>query len=96
MVAAKAQKNILSNKNIFVCPAQIGDLVDGYVQAVQPYGAFISIGKETDALGLLGISQVSHGSFLDINDVLEVGDTVKVRCEYFERDCTTCTFAVWC
>jgi general stress protein 13 len=56
---------------------KIGDIVDAKVISIKPYGAFLSLSnKET---GLLHISQISYDYISDINDLLEVGEIIKVR-----------------
>jgi len=50
--------------------------IDGTVSTVQPYGAFIDIGGIE---GLAHISELSNGRVARVEDVLEVGETVRVR-----------------
>lgn len=54
---------------------QVGDVVEGVVQAVKPYGAFIDIGGMN---GLLHISQISHERITTVANVLNNGDKLKV------------------
>ncbi|GIN95030.1 general stress protein 13 [Siminovitchia terrae] len=54
-----------------------GDLLIGKVTGIQPYGAFVALDEETQ--GLVHISEIKHGFVKDINDVLSVGDEVKVK-----------------
>ena len=51
---------------------QIGDRVHGKVTGVQPYGAFVTLGDETQ--GLIHISEIKHGFVSDINEYVKVGD----------------------
>ncbi len=55
----------------------VGDIVEGKVSQVKPFGAFVQL--DTKNRGLVHISQVSQNYVKDINDVLSVGDTVKVK-----------------
>jgi len=48
---------------------QIGDVVDGVVITVKPYGAFI---KVDNAVGMLHISQISHDRVKTVDDVFKV------------------------
>lgn len=54
-----------------------GDMVDGKVLRIAPFGAFIEIEKGVD--GLLHISQISNDRVNKVEDYLKVGDTIKVR-----------------
>lgn len=53
---------------------KVGDVVEGTVKNVTPFGAFIDLGG---ADGLLHISEMSWGRIDDPKSVLKVGDTVK-------------------
>jgi small subunit ribosomal protein S1 len=53
----------------------VGDVVLGTVQSVKPYGAFIDLGGTN---GLLHISQISHERITSVENVLTVGDQLKV------------------
>ena len=59
-----------------------GQLVDGTVASVRPYGAVVTIADGLD--GLLHISQVSNVFVRDIAAVLGVGD--KIRCVVIKVD----------
>lgn len=52
----------------------VGDVVEGTVKNVTPFGVFIDLGG---ADGLLHISEMSWGRIDDPKSVLKVGDTVK-------------------
>lgn len=54
-----------------------GQIIDGKVTGIQPYGAFVALNEETQ--GLVHISEITHGFVKDINDHLKVGDEVKVK-----------------
>ncbi|TVP95201.1 MAG: 30S ribosomal protein S1 [Acholeplasmatales bacterium] len=55
---------------------QVGDVYDGKVAKIMPYGAFVRIG-EVEAL--LHISEISHHNVKEVKDVLEEGQAVKVK-----------------
>lgn len=61
---------------MYFLAAQIGDVVKGTVQSVKPYGAFLEIGQGVN--GLLHISQISEDRVTNVDDVLSVGDELKV------------------
>lgn len=56
---------------------EVGTIVEGKVTGIKPFGAFVAIDDEKE--GLVHISEVAHGYVKDINDVLKVGDEVKVK-----------------
>lgn len=56
---------------------EVGQILDGKVTGIQPYGAFVALDEEIQ--GLVHISEVTHGYVKDINDHLTVGDAVKVK-----------------
>ena len=51
-------------------------MVEGTVATIQPYGAFVNIGPELN--GLLHISQISHDRISAVEQVLEIGQKLKV------------------
>lgn len=54
-----------------------GQIIEGKVTGIQPYGAFVALNEETQ--GLVHISEVTNGFVKDINDHLKVGDEIKVK-----------------
>ena len=56
---------------------KIGDIVDGVVQKVVPYGAFIRIGEGLN--GLIHISELSDKLVKNPEDIVKVGQEVKVK-----------------
>jgi len=56
---------------------KVGEVYDGIVKRLEPYGAFVEILPNQD--GLLHISEVSMERIPDIRDVLALGDTIKVK-----------------
>ncbi|CDO03036.1 general stress protein 13 [Oceanobacillus picturae] len=56
---------------------EVGQILDGKVTGIQPYGAFVALDEETQ--GLVHISEVTHGFVKDINEHLTTGDEVKVK-----------------
>lgn len=55
---------------------EVGAIVSGKVVSITKFGAFIDMDGKT---GLVHISEVASGFVKDINDVLKVGDEVKVK-----------------
>lgn len=62
---------------------KIGDVVQGVVQSVKPYGAFIDLGGIT---GLLHLSQISHDRITSVDKILKEGDTLKVMILSQDKD----------
>ena len=56
---------------------KVGEIVEGRVTGLQPYGAFVAIDKGWS--GLIHISEISDGFVKDIHSFIEVGQIVKVK-----------------
>ena len=56
---------------------KVGSVYDGKVVAVKDFGAFIEIAPGTD--GMCHISELAHGFVKNVNDVVSIGDAVKVK-----------------
>ena len=54
-----------------------GSVVEGTVETIQPYGAFVALGDGIS--GLVHVSQISTKRIKTPDEVLNVGDTVKVK-----------------
>lgn len=63
---------------------ETGQIIEGKVTGIQPYGAFVALNKDTQ--GLVHISEVTHGYVKDIHDYLAVGDKVKVKILNIDKD----------
>jgi polyribonucleotide nucleotidyltransferase len=57
---------------------KIGHIYEGSVRSVRDFGAFVEILPGQD--GMVHISEFSHEHVKDINDVVKVGDTIRVKC----------------
>lgn len=55
----------------------VGATFTGKVKSIQPFGAFVDFGAFTD--GLVHVSQLSDTFVKDVNDVVSIGQEVKVR-----------------
>lgn len=56
---------------------KVGDVVDGEVQKVVPYGAFVRIGEGLN--GLIHISELSDKLVKNPEDIVKTGQSVKVK-----------------
>jgi len=79
-VSAKKLENGEKAKQMimdFIAVPEVGDVYTGLVKKVTNFGAFVEFmpGKE----GLLHISEIEHGRIRRVEDVLNVGDKVKVK-----------------
>jgi len=63
--------------NAIVKDPEVGEVYDGRVVAIQAFGAFIELLPGKD--GLLHISRIANGRVDKVEDMLEVGDEVKVE-----------------
>jgi len=63
---------------------RIGQIVEGTITGIQPYGAFVSLDEETS--GLIHISEISEGFVKDVNHFVHVHDRVKVKIIDFDKD----------
>ena len=56
---------------------EIGEIYDGKVKSIMPFGAFVELFPGTD--GLLHISEIAYRRLENVEDVLKVGDEIKVK-----------------
>lgn len=56
---------------------EIGNIVEGKVINVMPFGAFVSLPDNKS--GMVHISEITREYIEDINDYIKQGDTVKVK-----------------
>ena len=84
-VNTETNKLVVSNRKAVV-EAQMadlsrGDLVEGVVKALKPYGAFVEVGGMS---GLLHISQISYDRIDDLEKVLQ--PNMRVKCMIIDHD----------
>ena len=56
---------------------KIGQVLQGTVTGIQPYGAFVALDEQTQ--GLIHVSEIQSGYTKNINDVVKVGDKLPVQ-----------------
>ena len=71
LAEAKAERAAATRRTL-----QVGDVVEGTVKRLMPYGAFVDIGGLE---GLLHVSQISHAHVSDPADHLQEGQTLQVQ-----------------
>lgn len=62
---------------VFTSQYNVGDVVDATIVSITKFGAFAQIIDGID--GLIHISQIADKKVDDVNDILSVGDVVKVK-----------------
>merc|ERR1712071_552545 len=84
-VNQEANKLVVSNRKAVVeeqmADLSRGDIIDGIVKALRPYGAFVEVGGMS---GLLHISQISYDRIDDLEKVFQPGD--RVKCMIIDHD----------
>ncbi len=56
---------------------KIGQIVEGIITGIQPYGAFVSLEDKTP--GLIHISEISEGFVKNVENFVKIDDKVKVK-----------------
>ena len=56
---------------------EIGEIYEGKVKSIMPFGAFVEIMPGKD--GLLHISEIDHKRFETMDGIFEIGDEVRVK-----------------
>lgn len=63
--------------------AKVGEIYEGTVTRITPFGAFISLFPGTE--GLLHISQIAPGRVKRVEDHLKVGDVIRVKVQRIDE-----------
>jgi len=58
-------------------PYHIGDVVEGEVTGLQPYGVFVQL--DEDHQGLIHISEINHGYVSNVDDKFTIGQKLTVK-----------------
>ena len=56
---------------------KIGSIVTGSVTGIEKYGVFVNLDDYYS--GLIHISEISHGFVKNVNDFVNLGETIKVK-----------------
>lgn len=80
---AVVEQEQLDQKQDFLQKLEVGSVIDGKVQRLTDFGAFVDIGCID---GLVHISQLSHAHVEKPSDVVEEGQEVKVKVLAVDRD----------
>ncbi len=74
---AVAAQKVLARIEMQTKEAKVGEVFEGKVVRIMPFGAFINLFGDVD--GMLHISQMSEERISAVEDVLNLGDTVTVK-----------------
>lgn len=66
-----------AERDALIASVKVGTVMDGTVESIQNYGAFIDLGNKLS--GLVHVSQISDKRIKSPADVLEVGQNVTVK-----------------
>ncbi|WP_239710269.1 MULTISPECIES: 30S ribosomal protein S1 [unclassified Mammaliicoccus] len=77
------QESLSSQKEDFLNNLSQGDVLEGKVARIANFGAFIDLGGID---GLVHVSELSHDHVKSPEEVVTVGDTVKVKVRAIDRD----------
>lgn len=80
---AVVEKEQTAKKHDFLQTLEVGSVLEGKVQRLTDFGAFVDIGGID---GLVHISQLSHSHVEKPSDVVEEGQDVKVKVLSVDRD----------
>ncbi|GAB4552146.1 MAG: polyribonucleotide nucleotidyltransferase [Phycisphaerales bacterium] len=72
-----ALQGALAEVEALVAEIKVGTVFEGKVVSLKDFGAFIELAPGTD--GMCHISEIAEGFVKDINDVVKVGDTMRVK-----------------
>ncbi len=78
------RKKEKAERKEFIGQLEVGQVYDGIVKNIEPYGVFVELHKDVE--GLLHISEFDHNRVQKIEKVLNPGDTVKVQVIKIEKD----------
>lgn len=67
-----------------IAEIEVGAVVDGTVERITPYGAFLKL--EDGRLGLVHISEIDRNYVKDVHDHLREGDVVQAKVQAIKED----------
>ena len=74
---AEAMETAVSRIRQIAFVPEVGEIYQGLVKSIQPYGAFVEIAPGTD--GLLHISEIAHRRLKTVEEELKEGDRLEVK-----------------
>lgn len=82
-VDAKTAEALKTRIELITAEVEVGQIYQGPVARIMEYGAFVTVLPGKD--GLVHVSQIAHERIEDVNEVLEVGQTVSVKVLEIDR-----------
>jgi polyribonucleotide nucleotidyltransferase len=76
-ITAESVETAVARIEALIKEVQAGEIYDGEVKRIQPFGAFVEILPGKD--GLVHVSDMSEDFVRDPSDVVKIGDKIKVR-----------------
>jgi S1 RNA binding domain protein len=73
-----------TRRRIEIAEIEIGAVIDGSVERITPYGAFLKL--EDGRLGLVHISEIDRNYVKDVHDHLHEGDVVQAKVLAIKED----------
>ena len=73
----EAMDGALRRIRAIVAVPEVGEIYDGVVKSIMPFGAFVEIMPGKD--GLLHISEINWERVEKVDDIMEVGEQIKVK-----------------
>jgi S1 RNA binding domain protein len=71
-------------RGLKIAEIEIGAVVDGTVERITPYGAFLKL--EDGRLGLVHISEIDRNYVKDVHEHLREGDVVQAKVRAIKED----------
>jgi S1 RNA binding domain protein len=71
-------------KGVQIADLEVGAVVEGTVQRITPYGAFLQL--EDGKVGLVHISEIDRNYVKDVHEHLREGDQVKAKIRAIKED----------
>ena len=75
--------NAVKTIRLIVDPIEVGGIYEGEVVRIMPFGAFVQITPNKD--GMIHISKLAKERVNKVEDVVNIGDTVKVKVLEIDR-----------
>lgn len=58
------------------CPVKAGDIVEGTVTGLKPYGVFVNMGRVN---GLISIAEIAHRFIVNVEQEFKIGERITVK-----------------
>jgi len=82
--AGSARSHFASKEGVSITDLEVGAVVDGTVQRITPYGAFLQL--EGGRIGLVHISEIDRNYVKDVREHLRENDVVQAKVLAIKED----------